>query len=231
MKTIVMAGAALVATLAGSAVAQEAGAQSYVYWPAPVAATPSAVPMSYFPMGTPLLLRSRTQVSTKVNVPGDRFYLDVAESLSYRGQVVIPAGAVAVAEVASVQRNGHFGKKGKLEIRLLYIDTPNGPVRLSGQANDEGTSGTITSVATIMFASALGFLVHGTSAQLPPGTAVRAYLAEDLRFAVQPLQQVAAMQVQPDMASAMVRQDDARALPARFDTGALLVPTTASARR
>jgi hypothetical protein len=35
-----------------------------------------------------------------------------------------------------VQRNGHFGKKASW--RSGFIDTPNGPVRLSGQANDEG---------------------------------------------------------------------------------------------
>ncbi len=192
-----LAGAVSAATALGM-LATPAAAQNFVYWPAPAAVTGTPVPMSYFPMGTPLTLRSRTQVSTKVNKPGDRLYLDVAESLSYRGQVVVPAGSVAVAEVAAVQRNGHFGKKGKLEIRLLYIDTPSGPVRLSGQANDEGTSGTITSVATILFASPLGFLVHGTSAQLPPGTLVRAYLADDMQFAVQPQSQVAAMQAYPD---------------------------------
>lgn len=200
-----LAGAVSAATALGM-LATPAAAQNFVYWPAPAAVTGTPVPMSYFPMGTPLTLRSRTQVSTKVNKPGDRLYLDVAESLSYRGQVVVPAGSVAVAEVAAVQRNGHFGKKGKLEIRLLYIDTPIGPVRLSGQANDEGTSGTITSVATILFASPLGFLVHGTSAQLPPGTLVRAYLADDMQFAVQPQSQVAAMQAYPD-----------RALPVSFE--------------
>ena len=194
------AGAAL-----GALPAMSAEAQSFVYWPAPVAAGVSVAPMSYFPMGTALMLRSRTQVSTKDNVSGDRLYLEVAEPLSYRGQVVVPAGSVAVAEVASVQRNGHFGKKGKLEIRLLYVETPNGPVRLSGQANDEGTSGTITSVATMLLASPLGFLVHGTSAQLPPGTVVRAYLAEDLRFPVQLSQQVAAMPAYPDRAPAIAR--------------------------
>ncbi len=224
MKTIVTAGVALGAVFTGAAFANSASAQSFVYWPAPVAAAQSPAPSSYFPMGTPLVLRSRTQVSTKMNAPGDRLYLDVAENLSYHGQVVIPAGSVAVAEVASVQRNGHFGKKGKLEIRLLYIDTPNGPVRLSGQANDEGTSGTITSVATILFASPLGFLVHGTSAQLPPGTIVHAYLAEDLKFTVQPSQQVAGMQARPDWAPA-----PARAVPASFAPVALSGQAAASA--
>lgn len=188
MKTITLAGLAIAAVLASAA-----DAQTLVYWPAPVPAAQQAQ-MSYFPMGTALTLRTRAQVSTKVNRPGDRVYLEVAESVSYNGQVVVPVGSVAVAEVAFVQKNGHFGKKGKLEIRPLYIETPNGTVRLSGQATDEGTSGTITSVATMLIVSPLGFLVHGTSAQLPPGTLVRGYLAEDMRFMVQPTAALASTQ-------------------------------------
>src|SRR3546814_3407633 len=115
-------------------------------------------------MGTPLRLRTRTQVSTKDNKPGNRLYLEVAERVSFRGQVVIPIGGAVVAEVSRVQRNGHFGKKGKLEIRLISVETPSGPVRLRGTAYDEGKSGTAASVATMALLSGLGFLIHGTSA-------------------------------------------------------------------
>lgn len=187
--------------LAGS-VAQ---AQNTVYWPAPISAEAQSS-MKYFPMGTPVTLIMRTQVSTKDNKPGDRFYLEVAESISHRGQVVLPAGSVAVGEVVRADRNGHFGKKGKLDIRLLYVETPNGPVRLTGRAADEGTSGTITSFATIALVSGLGFLIHGTSAHLPFGTTVTAYLAEDMRF-----------MPNPAMAQAEAVTPERRALPARFD--------------
>ena len=164
---------------AGAAHAQTA------YWPAPTSASQMAR-TSYFPLGTPLTLTTRTEVSTKDNKAGDRFYLEVAENLSYRGQVVVPAGSVAVGEVARVQRNGHFGKKGKVDIALLYVQTPAGPIRLTGKSNDEGTSGAITSFATIALVSPLGFLVHGTSARIPAGALVRGYLAQDLRFAIDP---------------------------------------------
>lgn len=215
MKGILIGAAALGALLASSA-----QAQTLVYWPAP-ASSAQASQMTYFPMGTPLTLTTRTQLSTKDNKPGDRFYLEVAEDLSYQGQVVVPAGSVAVGEVARVQRNGHFGKKGKLGVRLLYVETPNGPVRISGQAGDEGTSGTATSIATIAFVSPLGFLIHGTSAQLPADTVVQAYLAQDLRFRAQPgMTQVATTQALPDGAEMMARADNGQPLPARFDPGA-----------
>lgn len=220
MKNWMIGGAAIVAFVSSSV-----QAQTFVHWSAPVTPT-QASHMAYFPMGTPLELMTRTQVSSKDNKPGDRIYLTVAESLNYRGQVVIPAGSVAVGEVASLQHNGHVGKKGKIGIRLLYIQTPYGPVHLTGRANDEGTSGTIPSVATMFFLSALGgFFIHGTSAKIPEGTPVHAMLADDLRFTIQPQQQqVAIQQVQPDNAQlasmTMPSPDAASTLPASFDPSA-----------
>ena len=111
----------------------------------------------YIPMGTQLTLISRTQVSTKDSKAGDRIYFTVAETMSFRGQVVIPAGSVAVGEVARSDRNGHLGKKGKIDVNLLYVETPNGPVRLSGGAErTQGVSGLIPSVATIVLVSPTG---------------------------------------------------------------------------
>ncbi|WP_174280292.1 hypothetical protein [Sphingomonas bacterium] len=79
-------------------------------------------------------------------------------------------------------------------------------IRLNGGASDEGTSGLATSIATMVLVSPLGFLVHGTSAQLPVGTVVQASLGEQLVF-----------QQQPSPAIAGVAPDEARPLPARFD--------------
>src|SRR3546814_2292244 len=81
-----------------------AQAQTAFYWPAPEAQPVGEAKHYYLPMGTPLMLRTRTQVSTKDNKPGDRLYLEVAESVSFRGQVVIPIGAPVFAEVSRVQR-------------------------------------------------------------------------------------------------------------------------------
>lgn len=189
------AGAVMMLAVSGAAQAQTA-----FYWPAPEAQPVGEAKRYYLPMGTPLMLRTRTQISTKDNKPGDRIYLEVAESVSFRGQIIIPIGAPVFAEVSRVQRNGHFGKKGKLEIRLISAETPSGPVRLSGTAYDEGKSGTAASVATMALLSGLGFLIHGTSAELAPGTPVKAYLAEPLRFTWYPEagSKMAIQQARPD---------------------------------
>jgi len=187
-------------------VSSVAQAQNTYYWPAPTSISQQGQ-MAYFPMGTPIVLTTRTQVSTKDNKPGDRIYLQVAENLMYRGQVVVPIGSPAVAEVTRAERNGHFGKKGKLEVRLLYVETPSGPVRLSGRRASEGKSGTAASVATIVVVGWLGFLVHGTSAKLAPDTIVTAYLADDLRFMMNEVAIANTAPVQPDR----------NMLPARFD--------------
>jgi hypothetical protein len=178
MRTLIAVSAA-----AALAIAATAQAQTTYQWPSPETTVANDGQRFHLPAGTPLTLRTRTQISTKDNKPGDRVYLEVAESVYFRGQVVIPAGAPVYGEVVSLQRNGHLGKKGKLEVRLIQAETPSGPVRLTGRAYDEGKSGTALSVGTMLFVSALGgFFIHGTSAEIPAGTEVLASLEQPLRF-------------------------------------------------
>ncbi len=141
----------------------------------------------YLPIGTPLKLQTTTPLSTKVSKPGDRVRLAVVEEVSFRGSVVVPVGTSVIGEVSQAQRNGHVGKKGKLQVRLVSIEMPDGPVRLSGNVYDEGKSHTALSVGTMLLVSPLGgFLIHGTSASIPAETPVTAHIAEPLRFAWRP---------------------------------------------
>jgi len=171
------------AVAAAAAIASSAAlAQYQVYWPTPIG-TEVARQSYNFPMGTPLALMTRTQVNTKVNKPGDRVYFEVAEALTFRGQIVVPVGAMAVGEIVRADHNGHVGKKGKIEIRPLYVETPHGPVRLTGRSYSEGKSGTALSVATMALVSTVGgYFIHGTSGTIQAGTPVQAYLAESLIF-------------------------------------------------
>ena len=178
--------------------ATTASAQSTYHWPAPET-TPANMKKFYFASGTPIVLRVTSQINTKDNKAGDRVYLEVAESLTFRDQTIIPAGSPVIAEVSRVQRNGHFGRKGKLEIRLVRMETPYGPVRLHGTEYDEGKSGTVASIATIAFVSALGFLIKGTSGYIEPGTTFEAQLGENLDFYYQPVNARAAAAPTPEV--------------------------------
>ncbi|RYE65658.1 MAG: hypothetical protein EOO81_12415 [Oxalobacteraceae bacterium] len=205
MKTSVVA--AIGALLAST----PALAQEMVMWGAPPL---SSGQMSYFPMGTELQLTTRIELNTKNNHAGDRFYLEVAEPLIYRGQVVVPVGSTAVGEVMRSERNGHFGKKGQLDIRLLYVQTPHGPVRLTGRTRRDGNGQGALAIAGGALLAWPMIFIHGTSGKIPADTSVTGYLADDLRFAVQ----------QQSVQSAAVVPDDIngrpRALPARFDAAA-----------
>ncbi|RYY05762.1 MAG: hypothetical protein EON55_25070 [Alphaproteobacteria bacterium] len=188
-----------------------AAAQEIVQWAAPLAATGRT---AAFPMGTPLLLTTRTELNTKQNHAGERFYLEVARPIVYRGQVVIPAGALAVGEVMRAERNGIFGKRGEIAIRLNYIQTPSGPVRLSGRMSRNGLSQELLSIGGALVVSWPMMFIHGTSGRVPADTPVTAYLADDLRFTLQPGTEQADATA-PDQLGA-----DQRILPARFDPSA-----------
>lgn len=200
MKAVWIAIAALASTAAS--------AQEAYYWPAPARA--DGMRYTEFPMGTPLSLVTRTEVNSKQATPGDRVYLEVAESLSYRGQVVVPVGSPAVAEVARSERNGHFGKRGAVELRLLYVETPSGPVRLTGRIAEHGKGQGLLSIGgAVLIGGWAPLLIHGTSGYIRQGTTVAAYTAEPLHFVqAAPEVQTAANSVQPD---------GARSLPASFD--------------
>ncbi len=176
---------AMVIVGAGLAMASAAQAQYVYHFPAPANAAANAQ-RYVLPAGTPLTLRTAAAISSKDNRPGDRLHLEVAQPVVFRDQVVIPAGSPVTAEVTTTQRNGHFGRKGKIEIRLIDVMTPHGPVSLAGASYDEGKSGTVASIGTMLFVTSLGFLIHGTSAYIPAGTIVNGQLNGDLRFRYSP---------------------------------------------
>ena len=164
------------------------GAQAQAVYQGAADGPPYALAKRYhLPIGTPLKLKTTTPLSTKDSKPGDRVRLEVVEDVSFRGTAVIPVGTPVIGEVSQVQRNGHVGKKGKLGIRLISVEMPDGPVRLSGNVYDEGKSHTALSVGTMLLVSPLGgFLIHGTSASIPAETPVTAHIMEPLRFTWRP---------------------------------------------
>jgi hypothetical protein len=186
-------------------------AQEIVQWAAPL--PPSGRTVS-FPMGTPVRLTTRTELNTKQNRPGDRFYLEVARPISYRGQVVIPAGAVAVGEIMRAEHNGMFGKRGEIAVRMNYVQTPSGPVRLSGRIARNGLGQELLSIGGALFVSWPMMFIHGTSGRVPADTPVIAYLADDLRFSVQP-------GVEQSETALAPLPDGERALPVGFDPSVL----------
>ena len=130
--------------------------------------------------GTEIRLRTLAELSSKESRPGERFDLEVAEDVILSGQTVIPAGSRAVGEITEVKKKGMWGKSGKVDTRLLYVRVGDQQIRITGQLGDKGKTGTAGVVGAIALVPVAGFFVTGTSAKIPTGSAVKAFLDEDL---------------------------------------------------
>jgi hypothetical protein len=103
-----------------------------------------------------------------------------------QGVVVIPVGSPAVGEITDVRNKGMWGKSGHLGARLLYVTVNGRQIRLSGAFDDKGVAGGIgaAAVSAIVFLPA-GFFMTGTSAKVPAGTVIKAFVDEDVPLAIQ----------------------------------------------
>ena len=179
--------------------------------PAPVAAAPISVqPITnaILRVGTEVPLRLREQLTTKGKKlrVGHRFHLETSEPVMVNGVNVIPVGSPAVGEITDIRNNGMCGKSGHLGARILYVTVNGRQIRLSGAFDDKGVAGGIGAVAVsaIVFLPA-GFFMTGTSAMVPAGTIIKAFVDEDVPLAMAatpqaPLQvavPATPMQVQP----------------------------------
>jgi len=135
--------------------------------------------------GTEIALRVSEELTTKGKTlrPGQRFRMEVAEPVMLAGRVVIPGGSPAVGEVTEVRNKGMWGKSGAINARVLYLQVNGRQIRLSGSLNDKGTTGTAGVVAAVAFVPVAGFFTTGTSAVIPLGAPVKAFLDEDVPVA------------------------------------------------
>ncbi len=159
--------------------------------PQPTAAviSPVAADSTILRAGASVPLRFMEELTTKgkkIRV-GQRVQLEVAENVMLGTSVIIPAGAPAIGEVTDVRNKGMWGKSGKLNIRALYARVNGRQIRLTGQIDDKGVAGGVgaTAVSAIVFLPA-GFFMTGTSAKIPMGAPMVAFLDEDIQIAYAP---------------------------------------------
>ena len=141
-----------------------------------------AQPSNVIRAGTMIPMRTLTDITTegKHLRVGQRFELETSEPVSLNGQVVIPTGTHGVAEITTVRNKGMWGKSGNIDARVLYLRVGDRQIRLSGTLNDKGVTGTGGVVASAVLVPVVGFFVTGTSAKIPPGSPVKAFLDEDV---------------------------------------------------
>lgn len=136
--------------------------------------------------GTPIALRLMEEITTKKKAArvGQRFHMEVASPIEVDGITVIPVGSPAEGEITGVRNKGMWGKSGHLEARALWVRVNGRQVRLSGTFDDKGVTGTAGVVAAIALVPIAGFFTTGTSAVLPKGGQISAFVDEDIELAI-----------------------------------------------
>lgn len=127
---------------------------------------------------------------------GDRVRLEVAEDVLADGVTIIPRGTAVTGELTAVRNKGMWGRSGKIEGRILNMTLGGRTVRMSGSFDDKGVTGTAGVVAAVVLVPIVGFFVTGTSARIPAGGEISAYIDEDIVFSVTPAAMPAPIQVQ-----------------------------------
>lgn len=161
--------------------------------PAPVAHA-AAAPAQAVILGssTDSVLRAGTEVplrteegldsNNKTLREGQQFRMAVANDVRLGTAVVIPAGSPATGEITDLRRKGMWGKSGRIVARVINVRVGDRLIRLTGNFDDKGTTGTAGVVAAVAFVPVAGFFMTGTSAKIPAGSGIKAFLDEDLKI-------------------------------------------------
>lgn len=163
-----------VATLAPTAFAQS-GAQILAVATEPVATA--------LPRNTPVYLTLNETLNTKSSTTkrGNTFTLSVEQNVLFRRHIVIPRGSKAVGTIVKRSGKGGFGRSGKLDISLDYIEVGDNRIPIEGHFREEGEGNSTATVATFVFISMLGSgLITGHSAEIEAGRRFTVWTKEDV---------------------------------------------------
>ena len=181
--------------LAAAAAAQAAAVQPIIQPSTqPATITPAAPQAAILAPVTSNVLRAGTEVPLRLEEGldsndkalrvGQQFRMSVVSDVRLGNSVVIPAGSPATGEITDLRRKGMWGKSGRINARVLSVRVGDRLVRLTGNFDDKGVTGTAGVVAAIAFVPIAGFFMTGTSAKIPSGGGVKGFLDEDLAIAV-----------------------------------------------
>lgn len=149
----------------------------------PVVAVPVETAGTVLPRNTPVYLTLNQTLNTKSSATkrGNTFVLTVDQNVLLRRYVVIPRGSRAVGTIVKRTGKGGFGKSGKLEISLDYIEVGDTRIPIQGSHREEGEGNSTATIATFMFVSMLGSgLITGHSAEIPAGQRFTAWTKDDV---------------------------------------------------
>lgn len=175
-----MTGAAIAALIATPLSAQQTAMPAGAAVQAPIVAADAS--LLTLTEGTPITLAVAEEVNSSTHRAGDTFRLTVLNDLTVGSTVVVPRGTPAVAEITWRTGKGAFGKSGKLEFSLRYLELNGQRVPISGDFRQEGEGNTIATGVAIIAVGVFAGFVTGKRARLPVGRELMAQIAQPVPF-------------------------------------------------
>jgi hypothetical protein len=154
-------------------------AQTVATPPATLASTavaPTHEDSIVIPDGTEFNIVNQALVTSKTATDGDPVDFKVDEDVAINGVTVIARGTLVKGEVTNAEHNGHFGKSGKLSIRVTSTTSVDGQsVKLRAARGKSGSDATGSTVALTVLFGPIGLLKHGSNAELKEGARMVVY--------------------------------------------------------
>jgi hypothetical protein len=160
--------------------------------PTPAAqATPAAPPPPHTLLdGTPVKLRLSQSISSADAKVGQEVPFEVVEDVKVDDDVVLPKGAIAIANVTEAEHKKSMGRAGKLNVAISYArlaDNEKAALRAVKEAKGGGhvgaMTGAIVATSIVFFPAAPLFLfIHGKDVTIPQGTEITAFVDGDMHL-------------------------------------------------
>lgn len=146
----------------------------------------AAEPEVYLPAGTEIPLKLTQTITTKGDSweEGDQFNLVVAADVRLGDYVIIPQGTKAIGRITWLTSRGAFGKSGKMDIELEYIQLGGRRINIDGTYRQEGNGATLATVGGVIAAGVFAGFITGRSGELPQGRELTATLESNLPVAL-----------------------------------------------
>lgn len=150
-----------------------------------VAQTSQAANTTVLPANTEVIMAMNDNLTTKGGnfEVGHIFYLTVAADVKIGDYIIIPKGARGAGEVTWKTGKAVFGKSGKMEIELRYVEVGGQRIQVSGKYRQEGEGNTVAAVGAAILAAPLLF-VTGKSATIPKGRELSARTISDVPVSI-----------------------------------------------
>lgn len=131
----------------------------------------------------PVALSEHLTTKGKKLKVGQLVRLEVAQDVMINGRVVIPARSPVEGILTEVRNKGMWGKSGGIHLQIRSVNINGTTIRLTGDMDSRGDTGTAGVVGAVVALPIAGFFVTGTSAEMPLNMPGRAFLDQDIALA------------------------------------------------